>query len=1290
MWIGTQYGLNRFDGEEFKIFTRENLPGLEFNSIHEIFSEEDGLLWLVKTNEKYDSPFTNIRINIFDPKLRKAIPWAEYFDNKLPLQEKEISYITQLENGSIFMMAYEGRKCFAYSSEHGFQPFELAEEIRAVAGIVLQKDGGHLIYGYGFEGEGGMEMLFKVDKNGELLSSVFTSSIKEISKEDQIKSHEQPWLDLPLINELDPSLTDSISELSEMGNDIHSSGFDVDRQLLWAIKSDELQVLNTNGELVFKIKDEAFLLGVRNILFDGNRTWLTRGKSGLSIITYKSEKFENLSFFENIFENSMRGIYEDKKSKLWISTIHGYGYVSARGGLNRLGVKGNFTPFLEDEKGNIWYVDKNDTLAKYDPETAISKQYSGSDFGIVWSLFETDEGEIWIGSEYQLYAFNPATEKFAIKGPLFSETGQRTKYYHFQRKDNQSIWACTDKGLLLLNMNGQKVAIYNNEAEGGFYLPAKDFRHFHLDDKGSIWLATGDAGLIKRSGNNFEQYSVNEGFPSNSLHAVYEDEYGYLWMSSDDGLIQFDKQTKLVQKYFKEDGLLDNEFNRIAHFQGDDGRLFFGGLKGLTSFHPKDFSHKRYDSKAPNLALAEFEQYSKNAGKFEDRTADLLANQKIVLQPGDQFFYLKLSLLDFEHRENSVYHYRIKGLFDWQSTTNNEISFSGLPYGNYELEIRAKNGNRREAANLLNYKIRVLRPFYFQWWFFALLFLFAAIGVYFFIQRRTQQLAFKQEAIQLKKLDEMKTRLFANVSHELRTPLTLISLPLENLIRNIQYFSLEEIKSQLESINGSKKELTSLIDEIMNLSKLAEGQLNLNIKPVHLSSFLERVICAFHSSASVKNVDFQYTLFVDEKTVAEMDVPKMEMVINNLISNALKYTESGGKIAVYATWESEKGLHLKIQDSGRGISEEDLPHIFERYFQTKRADKIYEGGTGIGLAICKEYIGLMGGDVHVESELGKGSTFSFVAPIKATESKIEKEIISKSPVQHLPSIENIERAIKSNAKPTVLIVEDHQILREHLVEIISKKYFSVTANNGLEALKVLEKASNENELPALILSDVMMPLMDGFSLLENVKTDDRYCAIPFILLTARADETDKLYGLRIGVDAYMTKPFVAEELLLRMGNLLANVQNRTWTEEVISENESEQISVSIPAEQVLKSSDTPPAISKEDLDWLAQVEAIALRVIKNSNYSVEDLAKDLTTSRRQVFRRIKKTTGLTPKKYFNAIRLRKALTILETEKPLTLTEVCYAVGFENTTHFANLFEAEFGKRPHDFLKKENA
>ena len=1057
--------------------------------------------------------------------------------------------------------------------------------------------------------------------------------------------------------------------------------------MLWIKNNQTIRAITKDKNVVFEQKTKLDSSDIP-LFFDGHITWWSNKREGLIATKLKPNYFRTYRFFEKDIDNSTRGIFANEKGRLLTSTIAGVRQMKPNGSISKspLAIENYFTNFLQDSGDNLWGIEAF-KLVKFNLDSN-EKTVFDAEFKLkAWALFQDKHGDIWAhGEGNKLYALNPTTGVFTEKTRL---PNADLYAYFFAKRDTESLWVCTNEGLFAIHLNGTILAEYHNKQTGKYYLPAYDFHHLYEDTKGIIWLATGDAGLLKWSAtsNNWQsttdnrQLTTDNGLSSNALHAIYEDENNYLWISSDNGLIQFDKHTNKVVTYFKEAGIPHNEFNRIAHFRRPDGQLYFGGINGIVTFHPRDFAQVRNPKHSFPLAISTFNQFLGDKGSFKDLTTQLTNTHTITLNPKDQFFNLKLAVLDFENGHSATFAYRIKGLYDWQITKHNILGISGLPYGKHLLEIKAQNAKQQEARNELSIPIHVLRPIYLQSWFLISALGIIGLGMVLIIKWRTRQLIHKKEAAQLRTLDTLKSRFFANISHELRTPITLILGPLQQIIKETSL--TEKQLNHLLTIQKNGQNLLNLINEVLDLSKLEAQKLTLEPSPTQIPQFINRVIANFESSAMAKGIDLQLMSFLDSEFTANFDQPKLEKIANNLLSNALKFTPKNGTIQVQVGQLGEQ-LILKFKDSGRGIAAGDLPHIFERYFQSNHQ----EGGTGIGLALTKELTELMGGQISVDSTLGEGTEFVVKLPIlRSDELKVMSDEWGLGTFTEKKLI-GTPTKISTLGKQTILLVEDNHALQNFIKSILLPYYNVEIANNGLEALRLLEKTHHSSLITYhLILSDVMMPEMDGFALLKEVKKTAEFCAIPFIILTARADIQDKLQALRIGVDDYMTKPFEAAELLLRIKNLLANAKNRMGKEELAElPHAKSQREIKQPTLAQTNKGIPQNQLTTQDLAWLSQLETLALKELKNKNFTTDILVRELYISKSQLFRKIKRITGLTPMRYIKLLRLQKAKRILETEDVLTLTEVCFAVGLENTTHFANAYEAEFGKRPHELLK----
>ena len=559
-------------------------------------------------------------------------------------------------------------------------------------------------------------------------------------------------------------------------------------------------------------------------------------------------------------------------------------------------------------------------------------------------------------------------------------------------------------------------------------------------------------------------------------------------------------------------------------------------------------------------------------------------------------------------------------------------------------------------------------------------------------QQRNKHLAMEKEKafLQLKtedleRLYQLKSRFFANVSHELRTPLTLILSPIGAMLKGNRLGQRDFTFAKM--IQQNAKSLLSRVNEILDLTKLESSKMELKEEKVLIYPFLKRVVSNFESIADDKAIQLAFQYNTDEYLQIELDAGKFEKVVQNLLANALKFTPNGGEIKV-ALQDEANYLILKVMDNGRGINPKDLPNIFDAYFQSALPDAPIEGGTGIGLALCKEFARLMKADLTVESEVKKGSTFMFKFPKKEflgqvqmldiAEATILTDDLNEQKMVPIVKRDNQQEATTEKAnRPRILIVEDNQSLRQYIHQLLNPDYQTIITQNGQQAWDYLNSTQPK---PALILSDIMMPEMDGYQLLKKLKEDGQLAKIPVIMLTALADLQDKLKALRIGVDDYMLKPFEEEELMARVKNLL---KHSVLRQQFIVENPV----VLSEEEAVLNESADISTIqlSQTDVNWLADLEKITLKKLGNVNFFIEQLATEMTQSRWQLNRRLKVLTGLTASQYLLETRLNQARTLLEQGEYTSVKSVIYTVGIKDVQHFSRQFKERFGKLPSEYL-----
>lgn len=691
------------------------------------------------------------------------------------------------------------------------------------------------------------------------------------------------------------------------------------------------------------------------------------------------------------------------------------------------------------------------------------------------------------------------------------------------------------------------------------------------------------------------------------------------------------------------------------------------------------------------LAQMEWELGNRSVAKSHIEQAYILANK---LNMGDMLVYCYSVKADFAEAEGNfaeALEYTKKGFALEESLSNQG---SGQNARNYFLEVEKENKELELSLRTTQLQYSII---------IAVLAFLLAIGFVFGWRKQqidkrkltAQNNLIREQAEQLQSLDAAKSRFFANVSHELRTPLTLLLGPIQTLLKDGKLTGKQTRLLQMARQSG--KQLEQLVNDILDLRKLERGLLELHVQATNLPTFVSTYAAQFESLAERKKIEFSVELPPEGTPAILLDREKFRQILFNLLANAFKFTPHDGRIGLTVSVEAGT-LHLHVTDSGPGIHPDDLPHLFDRYFQTSRPDKPAEGGTGIGLALCREYALLFGGTIQVDSTLGTGSTFRVAFPVALAD--IGAAVMpDRAEDREAPLIGSAHQTpaaseIPDIAKPIVLVVEDNPDLQDYIRSILQEKYQVVTAGHGVEALEVLEKYRDQarvgttsgpspkgdvevgavfaaSPLPSgegpgvgLILSDLMMPVMDGYQLLEKLKSDDATRHIPVVMLTARAEVQDKLKALRIGVDDYLTKPFDEEELLARIENLLTNSAARR----AAAAEESEQ-------------SISAPLLSQSDREWLEDFEAYVRGNLSSDLLSVAELTREFAMSESTLLRQLKRMTGLTPVQYLLEVRLAEARHLLETRGCDTVADVADRVGYSDARSFSRAFRARFGKLP---------
>ena len=1275
LWIGTQQGLNRFDGRRFRSYTTA-ATGERIGSVGRMIEGPDELLWVVGLHQLFvldlrtDSLHSVEHYYGLEPapdlvwtSLAGSTEGIYVFGNGgrmlrvLPGKEPDFVALMPFDEP----IANQHGNCAMQFRDGGF-----AIMLRNEHTVLLHPDGSPLAT---------IQAPQPATPLGKLPDGRYAFLCYAQGEETDIRNNtfawgmESGWS--PLLHDV---FADSVSikycHYEPETQQFYFSG----RQAFFQCDWQATQAVDLTAEV--QLPAEQFDFWVDCALTPNS--WCVIHADGFSILTQRKHRFSNFLDASTVVDNddwptSLRMISVDDNTlyaRLWQFSVSQD--LTTPNAQPRIIAAEDFRQWGEGNRQRAWLANKQGEL-KFLGNHLWRWQVNASGDSVLW-MSEMLKGDLDYstrpGQAISVFDLSPYADEagLIIVNALIAD-----------RKGH--LWVCTSNGLLHFQPNGAVVHHHSGAGPNGSAWPFGSIFHACQDEAGVFWLATSGQGLLRWNpqSNAVKQYSMREGLSCDVLHSVYEDAQHHLWMSSNNGLMRFDPSTATTQVFLERDGIAHDEFNKFSHLRTPDGRLCFGGLNGVTTFYPSDFFHATTTTSAPFTVIS-CRQLDAASGKLVDHTAALRESGSIAMSPSDRALHLELALLEFDAPGRQQYQFRIAGLYDdWQPAEAATVRINGLPYGDFTLSLRAVNAQGQHSS-VIDLPLHVARPIWQQPWMYVLAALFIAGAVLWRIQQlkkakarveqlvedRTAQIQRDKETIEaqakeLQRLDEARSRFFANVSHELRTPLTIM-LGLADKLHQLAQLTSEE-RDMLDVLNRNGRQLEQYINELLDLTRLDSGELKVVERPVSLKDFLSQRAAAFEALAHNNQQRFTSRLDVAPGQTVLLDANKCTIIINNLLSNALKFTPAEGEIHLEASYRN-RTLMLTVSDTGPGIPAADREKIFDRFYQAQAHAINAAGGMGIGLAVSKEYAVAMGGSLELEPANGPGCTFSVLLPAQETSPVAEdlpppQHVTHASAVLSQPTEEDAER-------PVVLVVEDNTDMLAYLRLVLANRYNVLAAANGKLALQQLE---THGERVHLILSDVMMPEMDGFALLKAVKANPTWSQLPFIILTARVGLEDKLQALRIGVDDYLHKPFAEAELLARLDNLSTYKHQR---------NE--------PADE--EPTPATPGLRAVEQDWLANLEQLVRNGIGEEHFNVLWLADRLHISERQLRRKLKALTGLTPNKYILEVRLQAGRELIESGRYVTLKEICGQIGIGTTWYFSNEFEKRFGTRPGAMLETE--
>jgi signal transduction histidine kinase/ligand-binding sensor domain-containing protein/CheY-like chemotaxis protein len=967
-------------------------------------------------------------------------------------------------------------------------------------------------------------------------------------------------------------------------------------------------------------------------------------------------------------------IKSGKDGVLWILTPKGYRKFDIQ--------KEEIVPYSFG-KDSVWFVynDGGDVLLYSDKGivstldssgiTQVRGEYSKEFMESVSITWKSTRG-YWIGTRFGgLFFLDRKTNRLTEKKNL-------NQYIRYIYEDSYGlVWVATSiVKLFCFDQARDTLVEFHYDPKNSLTIGGTQINEIYEDARGSLWFAT-NAGLNRfdRLTNSFNRYSEKDGLPSNDIRGILEDDHGFLWMTSNKGISKFDPETHQFKNYGISYGVEPTA--DVGWGKGcttPNGEMYFGGAGGFTRFHPDSVKDNLY---VPPVVVTTFKTFDKPHSFSGD----------IHLPYDENFIAFEFAALSYVSPERNQYAYKMEGVDkDWvYSGTRRYASYPNLAPGEYVFRVKGSNNDRiwNEAGTSIS--IVISPPWWKTRWAYFLYAITVLSVLYVAWTMQTKKIRMRHEyemtrfeAKKLYELDEMKSRFFANISHEFRTPLTLILGPVKQILETIED---ETIRSDLRVVQKSANRLLGLVNQLLDISRLESGTMKLRTVPQNIVTLLRALALSFTSYAERRRITLTFNSGAEE-ILTYVDKDKLEKIITNILSNAFKFTPEGGRIDVAVTQDEDR-VSVAVRDTGIGIPVDKIPRIFDRFYQVDGSHTRSQEGAGIGLSLTKELVELHRGTIEVESTEGKGTTFTFRIPLgrdhlrpeeicEAAEEEGKSDLAGGQDSLFPDETITLEEtkpekpgigAITGTGKPLLLIVEDNVEVRQYIATNVKKDYEILEAIDGVDGWN-----KSVEHMPEVIVSDVMMPGLDGFTLCGKLKADERTSHIPVILLTARASSEDRIEGLETGADDYIMKPFEPAELRARIGNL---IDQRKRVHEHFRRHGLFEIE--------------EKKVTPVDRNFLQNTVTAIAKHIADPSFGVEALAEEMAVSRSVLLKKIEALVGEPPSELIKRTRLDRAAKLIEGRFG-NISEIALEVGFTNPSYFAECFKKQFGSSPSHYLR----
>jgi signal transduction histidine kinase/DNA-binding response OmpR family regulator/ligand-binding sensor domain-containing protein len=1303
IWVATKNGLNRYDGYSFKVFTNDpyNQNTLSSNTIVKLFEDSKGRIW---------AGTENAGLNIYDKRTGKFYRLTHRVSDAGSISGNSIRSIEELPDGRILVAADDAGLNIVVLPG-GFPD---QQKIPLITRVTLPNNGD--VYGMG------------KDKRGTMWIGAMDGTVY------RFEPAKNSFTKLPFAQLLNNGYVTRDSSIL-----INSNFF-----LLNGIEAVPLfdQSKLSAGNIIFRPREKLWEHHHREVYFYDVSRWqpgqalkwdiqlpvATRlvypfiiDRSGLlwsGSVGYGLRKYNiaGSKFRSQLPRNSIRFIIPTLENEIYLGDF-AYGWKRLRNDsvdnlpFSKISSVTEIDNFIITKRGDYWIKSDNKSYFNYNPvsgkltEHPEINDYSG--IGDKQPIIEDSKGRIWFpGHGGNISILNTATnnlDSFSINSNADNPMSLGS-FCTALFEDGQGIfWIGTQDGFAKVSFKETSKLVpeikwyYNNSNDRNSlnYNHVSSFMNDPTRPDKYLWIGTKGGGLnrLDKTSGNFFHLTIKDGLPDDVVYGILPDDAGNVWGSTNKGIFCLSSSKSssgnnwVFRNFSKAEGLQDDEFNTGAYARLPNGNLAFGGVNGLNVFNPKEILTAGF---SPGVFITHILVNSQpvSPGDNTGVLAQSIEQSKgFTLSYQQDILTLEFSSLDFTAPGQNKYRYQLVGVDGYwvESGTRRTATYLHLPSGEYTFKVQGSNSQGVWSDKISELRITVLPPWWLTWWAYVIYAVLIALCIRTYLNfllnraKLRSQLNFEQlEAKRVKELDTVKTQLYTNITHEFRTPLTVIL----GMAQQVKSDPTVHLENGIDMIIRNGQSLLNLVNEMLDLSKLETGKMQLQLINGDIINFLRYIVESFHSLAESQQKGLHFLSEIDALFVA-YDPEKIRQIITNLLSNALKFTPQKGNIYMsvsagmlpadtqYSTFV------IKVKDTGPGIPESQLQHIFERFYQLDNSHTRKTEGTGIGLALTKELVKLMEGEIAVKSPptgANKGTEFTVTLPLKkipATEYEMlptdEKKFHSHKPTTE---ISVPVRAIDERTRPLILLVEDNADVVAYTASCLPD-YRLAVGKDGKEGFEIATDI-----IPDLIITDVMMPFIDGFELCHRLKNHEHTSHVPIIMLTAKADMESKMEGLHRGADAYLEKPFRREELLMRIKKLLELrlILQQYYLRKAGVENV--MIVAETPADEVV-------ADAKLENSFVKKVrEAIEENLI-NANFTVEHLCKLVFMSHSQLHRKLDALTGCSPNKFIRIIRLNKAKELLKNQA-YSISSIAYDCGYHDPGYFGRVFKQEYGVTPQEW------